>query len=175
MSLTINKSARILMAAATAVLTVGALAGCSVIDSITGATTGTETRDEEGTVTEGGQADVFQIKVGDCFNDEGTSESEEISDVPVVPCSEPHDNEIFFDFELTGDTFPLVTLEDDILAKCGPAFKEFIGVDFNDSVIEMSYIAPTSQTWTQMDDRLVSCFVIDPDGQTTGSLKGAAR
>lgn len=64
------------------------LSGCTAsVGDLTGGDTAV--RDEDsGEVTESGQADVFTLSVGDCL-DEQTGE--EISDVPLVPCSEPHD------------------------------------------------------------------------------------
>lgn len=76
-----------------AVLLVGlGLTGCSALGNILSGET--VTRDESSQeVTEGGTADVFSLRVGDCFDDEDTT-SEEVSQVPAVPCSDPHDNEI---------------------------------------------------------------------------------
>ena len=56
------------------------LSGCSLlgqVDNITG-----------GDTTDGDD-DVFQIKVGECFNDE-TPEGETVSEVQKVDCAEPH-------------------------------------------------------------------------------------
>ena len=62
-------------------------------------------RNEAGEIDVGGSVDAFTIRVGDCFND-GFSFSDEVSDVPGVPCSEEHDNEVFATFDLASDDWP---------------------------------------------------------------------
>lgn len=48
-------------------------------------------------------------------------------------------------------------------------------MSYDESVLEMSYLYPTSQTWSLNDDREILCIVADPEGASTGSLPGAAR
>ena len=38
---------------------------------------------------------VFSLEAGDCFDLDGAT-GEEVSDVPIVECSEPHDAEVFY-------------------------------------------------------------------------------
>lgn len=62
------------------------LSGCGLIGG------GGPDRDPSGTVTATSTSDAFQIKVGDCIQDPGTTS---ITDVVSVPCSEAHDFEAF--------------------------------------------------------------------------------
>jgi hypothetical protein len=49
-------------------------------------------RDDTGTITEGGELDVFSLSVGDCF---GSTTEDAVASVEAVPCSEPHESEVF--------------------------------------------------------------------------------
>jgi len=151
------------------VLTLGAasvaLAGCSLLGGGGGSTTPTDD------ATTGD--DVFSIKVGDCLND--ASVSGEISTVPIVKCSQPHDSEAYFSGNLDDGDFP----GDDAIkqgaeALCGPAFTDFVGAPYEDGKgYDYSYYTPTKESWGA-GDREIMCVVFDPSGaKVTGTLKGA--
>ena len=159
-------SARRASIIATAALGVALLAGCSA-----GAPTRDETTNE---ITEAGDADVFQIAVGDCIDD---STSTEVAEVPVVPCDQPHDNEVIFSFEMPAGEFPgqeaFVAAAEE---QCPPALEAYVGIAFADSMYDVWPITPTEDGWTQGDDREVLCLVFDPTlAKIEGTVKGAAR
>jgi hypothetical protein len=159
--LTINRPASLLGSVAIAGLLVVGLGACSDDPE----------RDESGAVTEGGDESVFEIAVGDCMTDSATGQ---VSDLPVVPCTEPHVGEVYHTYEVPGDTFPgdfsQVTTE-----QCeGPAFQEYVGVAYQQSAFVYTTLEPTAQSWEQGDHELV-CVLTDPAGNTTGSLRGANR
>ncbi|WP_167052116.1 septum formation family protein [Salinibacterium sp. ZJ77] len=164
---------RMLLAVASAGVIASLLTGCGILQSLTGG--GDATRDETGQVIEGNEAsDVFLMRVGDCLND--SASGDEVSQVPIVPCAEPHDSEIYSELRLSGSEFPgVATIEEQADEHCYTAFAEFVGVDYDSSELYFSYYMPTEGSWNDFDDRLVSCVIVDPAGQTTGSLKGAAR
>lgn len=86
-----TRKKRALALAGSAVALSLALSGCSALNGILGGNDAQ--RDDEGNVTEGSNVDVFSLKVGDCMP--ATNASGEITDVDVVPCSEPHTDEVF--------------------------------------------------------------------------------
>ncbi|MEL5990096.1 septum formation family protein [Microbacterium phosphatis] len=166
-------------AAAGAIALAFALGGCSAVSGLFGG--GAPDRDEDtNQVKEGGEYDVFQLQVGDCLNlgDEG-----ELSEASVVPCDEPHTQEIFHEFELTGDEWPGDdALNTDADEGCYSAFAEFVGVPYEESVLNYFFLAPTEAGWTDSSvaDRLVQCLIYEADDNdeavpVTGTLKGAAR
>ena len=57
---------------------------------------------------------------------------------------------------------------------CAEAFAEFVGVDYNESELEINLLYPTGESWAEGDRELV-CLVYDPEGPTVGTLAGAAR
>jgi hypothetical protein len=159
------------LAAAVAALTiVAALSGCSVLETVFPAEA--QRSEETQEISKAGQQDVFDVAVGDCFNEDGGGE--DVSDVPAVPCVEPHDNEVFHLFDLTGDVFP-VDIDEQADAGCMAQFAAFVGIEYDASTeIDFFTISPSADTWSE-GDREVICSVFDIDKQTTGTLAGAAR
>jgi hypothetical protein len=148
------------------------LSGCSVIDDIIPKPA--ETRDSQtGEIVGGGTTDVFTLAVGDCLNDE--SSSEEVSEVPTVPCADAHQYEVYGEVVLEGDEWPgdeIVTQQAD--DGCYSQFEPFAGIAYEDSVFDFNYYTPTEAGWESAGDRFVTCVIFDA-GKTTGSLAGAAR
>lgn len=137
------------------------LSGCSLLESaISG-------------VPEG-EADVFTIAIGDCLND--ASVSDEVTSVPLVECSEPHDSEVFARTDSTSASFPGDTaLSDELTAFCtGEVFTDFVGIPYLESVYETSGYFPTEGSWGDGDRELL-CTIWDPAGQVTGSLAGIGK
>lgn len=162
---------RSVIAAAAVAACLVALGGCSTITDLLGSDA---TRDEDTQeITEAGDADVFTLQVGDCLNEVS---SDLVSEVPVVPCSEPHDEEIFFEFRLDGDTYPGVEAIDKAADEaCNREFETFVGMSYQESALGWYRYAPTEEGWDQLNDRVVQCVIYDPAGQVTGSLAGANR
>jgi hypothetical protein len=162
-------TARLALTAAVSAFAVAALTGCSVLENIFPAQAERDSETQE--IAEAGQQDVFDVNVGDCFDD-ADSTSDEISDVPAVPCAEPHDNEIYYLFDLAGDEYPVDT-PDQADAGCYDPFTTFVGIDVESSALDYYPIYPTAETWAT-GDREVICVVFDTV-PTTGTLAGAAR
>jgi hypothetical protein len=158
--------------AVVAVASVLALGGCSAIQGIFGGET--VARDSETQeITEAGTADVFALNVGDCIND---VDAEEVTEVPAVPCDEPHDNEIYYEFsmpdgEFPGDEATMAAAEE----QCAPEFDKFVGLAYEESVLDWFPYTPTEGSWTEGGDRLVQCVIYEPQVRTSGSLAGVAR
>lgn len=126
------------------------------------------------------EGNVFSLEPGTCFDDvtELTSEGGgEVSDVPVVDCGEPHDNEVFATFDLEGDDFPgqdaVVSQAD---AGCVDRFEAYVGRDYPSSRFVSSHLVPTQQTWEDQGDREVVCFLYDIDlARLEGSAEGSGE
>jgi hypothetical protein len=130
-------------------------------------------RDESGVITEEGDADVFTLQVGDCMSDQAGATGE-VTDVPVVPCEEPHDSEIYYAYTVPdADAFP-GTFQEHVDAQCLPQFQTFVGLPYEQSALELTWLEPTIESWNEGDRELL-CIVADPAGGVTGSLQGAAR
>jgi hypothetical protein len=162
---------RVALAGGLVVLALG-LGGCSAIEGLFGGPN--VSRDAESQeVVEAGTADVFTMRVGDCFDDVA---ADEVSDVPAVPCGEPHDNEVYYEFSMTGDEWPgQEAIDAEAQAQCGPQFDTFVGLSYEESVLNWFPFTPTQGSWDEMGDRVVQCVVYEPDTKVQGSLAGVAR
>ena len=117
---------------------------------------------------------VFTLPVGACFDD---SDDEQVSSVPEVDCSEPHDNEVFAVFDYTdSETFPGSTAMNDAAQDlCIAQFESYVGLSYEESSFGVFPITPTEGSWDS-GDREIICALYNPDlSKLTGSMKGTAR
>ncbi|MFJ7587084.1 DUF4190 domain-containing protein [Streptomyces sp. NPDC097617] len=155
--------------------------GIFVVLGLTGALDDTPPkRDTSGAVTEPASSGVNDVRVGDCFNT-----TDDLSDyhdkeggqaalsVRIVPCAQPHKGETYAVINLDDGVYPGA---DKIIAiaeeKCaGQALISYVGADAKlPDKLEMYYYYPQASTWIR-DDRKISCFVGDPTGPSTGSVR----
>ncbi|MFL4474058.1 septum formation family protein [Paeniglutamicibacter sp. MACA_103] len=144
------------------------LGGCALIGA------SEAPRDETGTIDKQATADAFSIRVGDCLNDPGEGDVDRVS---VVPCSEPHELEVFHEFSIQDAAYPNTADAMDELTyeKCDPVFRAFVGRSYEDSRLEYTSLQPTELSWAD-GDRVVHCLIADPEnGKSTGSLASSNR
>lgn len=147
------------------------LTGCSVPVNVF---SGDAERDEAGQVTSDSSIDIFELKVGDCKLADDASGTE-LSEAKVVPCGDPHDEEIFYEFDLPEGELPAAdAIEQSVWETCDPQFESFVGISEVDSALSYAFFAPTADGWAQLDDRTVQCVLYSEDGTTLeGSAKGS--
>lgn len=163
------RTRRALALAGSAVALSVALTGCSALNGILGGGAGDADRDEEtGQVTESANIDIFALKVGDCMME---APSGLLEDIDVVPCSEPHDQEVFYEITMDDGEYSEEAIDAASQECIGDAYTTFAGAPYDNS-LGVYPITPTQQTWDELNDRVVQCVVTDPAGQTTGSLEG---
>ena len=129
-------------------------------------------RDSTGAIVGEGNIDAFKIRVGDCFDD-SSSFADEITSLPGVPCSEPHDNEAYAVVNLTIATYPKDEVMMELANKsCRDRFESFVGRDYESSSLEIFTIYPTVESWAQ-NDREVVCAVYEMNAnKLEGTVKG---
>ena len=118
--------------------------------------------------------EVFTLEVGTCFDH---SDETEVSSVPEVDCSEPHDNEVFAVFDYTAsDTFPGSSAMNDAAQElCIAEFEAYVGRSYQESTLGVFPITPTEGSWDS-GDREIICALYNLDlSKLTGSMEGAAR
>lgn len=122
-----------------------------------------------------GRTSVLELGVGDCFNDEDL-EAEVITVVPTVPCSEPHDNEIYLAYDMTDAVYPGREAALDAAGqRCFDQFESFVGRDYFESDLDFFPLVPTAESWDQ-GDREVLCVVYAVDlSKLTGSMRNSQR
>ena len=124
----------------------------------------------------GDDTSVFDLGVGDCFNDQEDLTETEVSEVATVDCSSPHDNEIYFEFSMTDAVFPGndAALESSSF-RCLDEFEAFVGIDYLESDLDLFPITPTATSWAE-GDRVVYCAVYALDlSKLEGSVRGSNR
>jgi len=117
---------------------------------------------------------VFDLEVGQCFDDPDSFS--EVSNVEIVDCDEPHDNEVYHLFDLADGDYPgQSTVETQAAEGCLEAFEPFVDRDYATSQLDVRYLFPTSETWDN-GDREIVCSLFDLTGaQMTGSQQGSGR
>jgi hypothetical protein len=111
------------------------------------------------------------LSVGDCFDDPSET-GDTIDSVPVVPCDQPHDNETYDLFELSGGEYPGDRQVEELASEgCLASFEAYVGERYEDSELEFSHVTPSEEAWDE-GQREVICFVYLPTGEKlTGSVR----
>lgn len=123
----------------------------------------------------GSSESVFELEPGDCFDDlfEDGEYVEESDSLPMVDCSEPHDNEAYAAFEVSGDEYPgLLALDDEAFAGCVPLFEDYVGSPYEGTTrLQIMWLAPTSESWDDGDRKIVCVLYDSQIEQMTGSMR----
>lgn len=152
--------ARVVMACAT----LTALAACG------GASL---SRDDSGAVVSPGPASVFELQVGDCMLSEEGAIVEEVLEIPLVPCSEPHTHEVYGFAEHPEGPYPgAAAIEVFAEQQCVGSYSDYVGVELSESLYYFTYIFPSVSTWNDESDRQIVCFVVSRETLLTASVKG---
>lgn len=114
---------------------------------------------------------VADLRVGDCFNDtDETLQGETFGAVPVVPCDEPHDNEVYLVAEYSGSSYS--GIDNFAFDRCYGAFSSFVGTSYERSVLEFLWLSPSKSGW-ENGRRSVICFVYRDGYTIRGSVRGS--
>ena len=140
-------------------------------------------RDSSGAIIEEGSLSVFSMRPGDCFNDPDfltLGEDTELESVTAVPCSEPHDNEVYAVVDLAGgaeDSYPGdIAMYEIAIGECLGRFNLYVGISYLDSWLAADPILPTRSSWERDGDREVVCFLYNATlVPLTGSMRGSHR
>lgn len=131
-------------------------------------------RNAEGTVNAEAETDTSSLVVGDCIDDPGM---QDVSDITILPCSEPHSFESIASSQMPDGEYPGEAAANTAASDfCAKEFSEFVGVDFEESVLELLFFYPVEESWTTAGDREILCFVAE-EGEVpvTGTFRGAGR
>jgi hypothetical protein len=155
------------------------LAGWVVLIVVAVDSGGDAQRDSSGQVTQAGTVAVQRLRLGDCFDQSGAPRGDStasVSTVRVVPCSQPHDWEVFHTFELGGGSTYPGTNQVSRFAEggCLDAYRPFTGAPHHAADPEVFYIYPRANNW-RFGDRTVQCVIGREGGSFTGSLRGSEK
>ncbi|GJF30830.1 hypothetical protein KNE206_35300 [Kitasatospora sp. NE20-6] len=121
-----------------------------------------------------GRTEVFELRNGDCFLDPGGDTGDDVRDVEVVSCSEPHDGEVYGIADLGTTSYKdEAALVADADSRCLLRLRDFAPDTWAvPEDAELSYFRPAELRAVGGRERHVTCFLgTGPD--TTGSLRQA--
>lgn len=111
------------------------------------------------------------LREGDCF-ELVDPEAPSVEIVRGLPCSSEHVYEVFFVGDMPDGAFPgdeaVSTFANE---NCLPAFEDYVGVPFEQSIWYGTPVGPTEETWGA-GDRRVACLL---HNQTESSVSGSVR
>jgi hypothetical protein len=123
---------------------------------------GDDVRGDDGRVVAAGPWSVFDLRPGDCIGADD-SLSGDVDEVPLVPCSEPHAQEVFAVVRHPDDAYPgagaVATFAD---RACLTALEADLDLTIDDG-IAFSYLLPTFEGWNKNGDRSVVCVLVFPE------------
>lgn len=137
-------------------------------------------RDESGRVIARSQVGIDNLRVGDCvlrmqLVEEVESGETPLGEVTAVPCSDPHRAEVIDVYDLDPDGFTdQPALDREAVTGCLPAYKDYVGVPYRRSRLEIFFYSPELQLGPLAGDR-VTCLVSTRSGLTTTMLAGSRR
>lgn len=122
-----------------------------------------------------GSRAVTDIGVGECFDLPDANE-QEIDDLTQRECTEPHEYEMFYVADMPDGDFPS---DDEVFAwietNCLPAFADYVGMDYQSSVLSLFPITSTEATWNDGDHSVQCALYEDGNPELTTSQKDSAR
>ena len=108
---------------------------------------------------------VFKLRVGDCIS---TPKGQLVS---VLPCSAPHEAEVFATFTLPAQAWPgTPRVRAEASSGCASRLTGYLNPQLATSLTQ-SYVFPDSVAW-RAGTRTVICEVRATSGQLTGSVRG---
>ncbi|HEV7199371.1 MAG TPA: septum formation family protein [Candidatus Limnocylindria bacterium] len=128
----------------------------------------------------GGMTSVFDLANGQCFNDAGETI---VDEVEVVDCANAHDYEIYAVDDYPAESGADYVGEEEIgtfvQTTCLDGFEEFVGMTYEESELDIYYLAPTEDSWGS-GDREVLCAAYLPSDTgdpepVEGTLEGSNR
>lgn len=143
--------------------------GIVAIAVIAALTSSTGTDGPTTSLADSGDVKVQQLAPGQCLN--GLEESSAIRDLPVVPCAQPHEGEVFAVFELPDGDYP----GDQEVAKlaedgCVDRLETHAPKAADDPDVTIYFLHPTRSSW-RLGDQGVACVAMSGTGKVTGSIQ----
>jgi hypothetical protein len=130
---------------------------------------GGSNNDPTTSLADSGDVNVQRLTPGQCLN--GLKEGSAIRDLPAVPCTQPHEGEVFATFDLADGDFPgdteVAKLAED---GCVDRLQTYAPKAADDPKVEIYFLHPTSTSW-RLGDQGVACVAMSSAGKVTGSIK----
>jgi Domain of unknown function (DUF4190)/Septum formation len=131
---------------------------------------GTATRQSStGKITHRGDVGVFALATGDCFDN--PTNTQDIESVTALPCTQPHDSQVFAKFNLTGadNAYPAADALDKMADTGCNSRTGSIDKAKATSDMTIRVLFPEQDAWAD-GQRTVSCLIVNPKPTLTTSL-----
>jgi len=152
-----------------AVCLVGLLGACSANSSSSSTTTAAST------VTASSSASMSPMQTGDCLDMANVSQGSGGGNIPTIDCSQAHDSEVVYVYDLTDTTFDATTIQNEAQNQCDQATAAYVGPNYQSVApsLQVEFLSPTVDTWNS-GNREVDCLVTTQDGtpSLTSSVQG---
>lgn len=121
-----------------------------------------------------GEVEIGSLKIGDCLMvDDDLVGS--VTSSPKVPCSEPHEDEVFKIVTAELEEFPgEMEIFEHADQMCEPHFEDYIGIPYLESDLFIWAYTPSPESW-EAGDREIVCIASTMDETVTESLEGSGR
>ncbi len=143
--------------------------GALIAVAVTTGGGGTAMSASAGKVTQRGSVGVFSLAVGDCFNNPAGPQN--VSSVTALPCTQPHDAQVYARFNLTGSSpgYPGAAA---VTRLAGTGCNARVSVVDKTKVtrgMRIHYLYPEADSWAG-GNRTVDCLAVSPTDNLTGSV-----
>lgn len=134
-------------------------------------------RDAGGSPPPGGTVNVFDLRVGDCFDEPAANPDGTVVELIARDCAMAHTAELIAIVQVPdAAAYPGAdAVAASAEAQCGPAFVSYVGTTPEASIYGVAWYSVTEKGW-KGGDRAIDCLAVADDGSpTSGSARGANR
>jgi hypothetical protein len=141
------------------------LAALAILIAVSVATTAQ--RSTSGQVSHRGSMNIFALRFADCFDN---PDAQSVTSVTAIPCTQPHNAQVFAQFNLTGSGYPGdAALRRQATDGCNARVAGNIDRSKITNTMNIRFIFPLPGSW-QLGHRTVSCLIVDQTPDLTSSL-----
>lgn len=124
------------------------------------------------TLTGCGFSSVMRLSVGTCVQ---IPTSTSAYSLETVPCSRPHQAEVFALPTVGGSEFPeAAQLESEARRECEKEFTSYVGSGAEDSALDLIWMTPSRESWKRGDRQIVCLAAANGDQTLRGSVRDSA-
>jgi len=117
---------------------------------------------------------IYSALPGECF-DRQTMKDDSYIFIRPLDCYTPHDSEILFVGDVNATAYPGDDGWSDYVGElCLPAFRDYVGISYSISNLNIAYVTPGESGWNIGNHTLI-CYVYDETGPVSTPLQGSAR
>jgi len=121
-----------------------------------------------GQVRQKNSVDVFSLRVGQCF-DNPPGQAPDVNTVPALPCTRPHNAQVFAEFAVRGDAYPgLAALQRRATSGCNARIARLDQQKVSGNM-EIRFLFPRLLSWYR-GHREIACIVTSPADNLKSSV-----